>query len=128
MRFICLFFAILLVGVIGISLLCSCKPTELIRTEYVVHESTKTDSVMCHDSVFIFVRGDTIFKYKERMVNRFVFLNKSDTVVVTDTIYETVEVEKQLTRWERIKQDVGGMAMGGFFLLLLILLARIVKK
>lgn len=128
MRFICMLFAILFLLVLGCGLLCSCKSTQQVRTEYLVRESVKTDSVMCHDSVFIIIRGDTVYKYKERIVNRFMFLNKRDTVIMTDTIFQTVEVERNLSRWESVKQDVGGMAMGGFFILLLLLLAKIVKK
>ncbi|WP_234367677.1 hypothetical protein [Parabacteroides pacaensis] len=55
-------------------------------------------------------KGDTVFidrwryLYKDRLV--------TDTLLVNDTIRVPYPVEKELTRWQKTKMDVGGWAIG----------------
>lgn len=64
-------------------------PVETIKTEY-IHD-TRVDSIFVKDSVDRFVRGDTVFIYKEHMKYR--YLNKTDTIVRVDTIPKIVKLE-----------------------------------
>lgn len=64
-------------------------PVEVIKTEY-IHD-TRVDSIFVKDSVDRFVRGDTVFIYKEHMKYR--YLNKTDTIVRVDTIPKIVKLE-----------------------------------
>lgn len=64
-------------------------PVEIIKTEY-IHD-TRVDSVFVRDSVDRFVRGDTVFIYKEHTKYR--YLNKTDTIVRVDTIPKIVKLE-----------------------------------
>lgn len=77
-------------------LMCSCSTTKLLEvpverviTEYVY--GTKTDSVIEKDSVDRWVRGDTLYIYKEH--TKFKYINKTDTVCKTDTITKVVKVD-----------------------------------
>lgn len=80
-----------------ILLLASCTstryievPVESIRTEYIT--STKIDSVFTRDSIDRWIKGDTVYVYKEHI--KYQYLNKTDTVVKVDTIPKIVTVEK----------------------------------
>lgn len=64
-------------------------PVETVRTSY-IHD-TRIDSVYVKDSVDMYTRGDTVFKYKERV--RYKYLNRTDTVLKTDTIPKVLKVE-----------------------------------
>lgn len=87
---------LLAVIVIFILLMCSCSttklvevPVEKIRTEY-IHD-TKIDSVFVKDSVDRWLKGDTLYIYKEH--TKFKYINKTDTVCKTDTITKVVNVD-----------------------------------
>lgn len=64
-------------------------PVEIVRTEY-VHD-TRIDSVYLKDSVDRYIKGDTVFIYKER--TKYKYLNKTDTVVRVDSIPKIIKVE-----------------------------------
>lgn len=87
-------------------------PVETVRTSY-IHD-TRIDSVYVKDSVDMYVRDDTVFIYKERV--RYKYLNKTDTVIKTDTIPQIVkveaikEVEVNHIKWyQRVLMWIGGI-------------------
>ena len=91
-------------------------PTErmAIRTDTVYSAKLRVDSVIFRDSVSVIQKGDTvtITKYRDRIKVR----ERTDTVyqAVTDSVKVSVPypVERKLTRWEQVKQDAGGIAIG----------------
>lgn len=91
-------------------------PTErtVTRTDTVYRAKLRVDSVILRDSIAVIQRGDTVFmtKYRDRIKVR----ERTDTVyqAVTDSVKVSVPypVERKLTRWEQVKQDAGGMAIG----------------
>ena len=86
----------------------------VLRTDTVYQSQLRVDSVFCRDSVAVIQKGDTVFMTKYR--DRFRYRERTDTVyqTATDSIEKRVPypVERELTKWEQTKQDVGGMAMG----------------
>ena len=105
-------YAILLALVI-----CSCTsvkyvPVETFRTEYKTRDSIRHDSIYQRDSVFYMVKGDTVYKYKEKYLYKYLFLNKTDTILKIDSVQVPYPVEKRLTRWENVKIELGGLAFG----------------
>lgn len=64
-------------------------PVETIKTEYI--NSTKVDSVYVKDSIDRYVKGDTVFIYKEH--NRYKYLNNTDTIIKVDSIPKIIKVE-----------------------------------
>lgn len=85
-----------------------------VRTDTVYQSQLRVDSVFCRDSVAVIQKGDTVLITKWR--DRYRVKQRTDTVykAVTDSVKVSVPypVERELTKWEQTKQDVGGMAMG----------------
>ena len=64
-------------------------PVETIRTEYV--NQLYRDSVFVHDSIDRYIQGDTVYQYKYKYIYK--YLNRTDTVVKTDSIEVPVEIK-----------------------------------
>lgn len=100
-----------------IMLLCGCKsvqyvPIESVRTEYVVQERVKYDSIYMRDSIAVKSKADTVYLEKYKYLYKYMFVNKNDTVIKNDTINIPYPVERSLSRWESMKMELGGIAMG----------------
>lgn len=104
------------VAMLILSMFCRCTTTKYVPvTEYKDRVVVKTDSFMntdsvyIHDSVSVFVRGDTVFKDKFRLQykDRYVVRNRSDTLVVRDSIPYKVETRKQLSKTDRVFLNIG---------------------
>lgn len=87
-------------------------PVETIRTEYKTRDSIRYDSIYKHDSIFYQVKGDSIYKYVKQMEYRYIFINRRDTVLKTDSVQIPYPVEKELNRWQALKMELGGWAFG----------------
>lgn len=103
-------------------------PVETVRIEY--RDRLKIDSIIKYDSVYFdrYMKGDTAFIIKEK----YKYLDKikivHDSVFKTDSIPVTVIVEKQLSKWEKVKMDTGGWAIGVASCLLIILVIYIIRR
>lgn len=103
-------------------------PVETVRIEY--RDRFKIDSIIKYDSVYFdrYMKGDTAFIIKEK----YKYLDKikivHDSVFKTDSIPVTVIVEKQLSKWEKVKMDTGGWAIGVASCLLIILVIYIIRR
>lgn len=120
---------------------CSCAKTAQNNTVY--HDSAHTsvrrdsvnqrqihwqdtqqhDSVFKHDSVLVYIKGDTVIKerWHNLTTTRWKTTTKTDTIVfdiykfATDTVkakyyvnrYKTKEVEKPVSRWNKIRLFAG---------------------
>lgn len=100
-----------------ILLLCACTttkyiPTETIKTEYRDREIERvtTDTVL--DTRFVYIKGDTVIDWRERTNTRYIAVHDTTTILKTDSVAVPYPVERSLTRWEQVKQDVGGAAIG----------------
>lgn len=100
--------ALLVLSLIGCRTRIQYIPVESVRTEY--KDRLQRDSIYFRDSIFMREKGDTVFidrwryLYKDKLI--------TDTLIVNDTIRVPYPVEKELTRWQQTKMDVGGWAMG----------------
>lgn len=113
MKKILYFIAIILLT----SAICSCRsvryvPVETVRSDTLYVNRLLRDSVFVKDSVFVREKGDTVEVFRTLFVDR--WRDRTDTVraVSTDTIRVPYPVEKELTRWEKAKLDIGGIAIG----------------
>lgn len=93
--------------------------TVIINTEY--RDRWLRDSIHVHDSIFMFMKGDTVFRdrwhveYRNKLVYDTTYINRTDSICVP------YPIEKQLSRWESIKMELGGWAFGiviGFALIM----------
>lgn len=82
-------------------------PVENTHTSETEKHNVERDSIHVHDSVYIYMQGDTIFDVRLKTIYKEIF--RTDTFIVekTDTINTIVEVEKKLTKWQQTKMDVG---------------------
>ena len=128
---------VIAVAMLILSMFCRCTTTKYVPvTEYkdrVVLKTDsllKTDSVYVHDSVSVYIRGDTVFKYKYHIQykDRSIVRNKSDTLIVRDSIPYKVEVNKQLSKTERAFLNIGKIASVCLFIGILAFLGWIYRK
>ena len=103
-------------------------PVETVKTEYKTRDSIRFDSIYEHDSIFLFVKGDTVYKEKYRYKYRYLTINKTDTVMLTDSVQIPYPVEKQLTRWQQMKIELGGWAVGVFIILSIVLMLKMFRN
>lgn len=140
LRSVALFFAVLIITPLLI-LGCSCAKSTANNTIYrdSAHTSTRHDSVnqrqihwqdtqqhdsiFRHDSVLVYIKGDTVIKesWHNLTTTRWKTTTKTDTIVgdiykfVTDTVkvkyyvtrYKTKEVEKPVSTWHKIRLFAG---------------------
>lgn len=103
-------------------------PVETTKMDSIYINKVERDSIYLQDSIYIKEKGDTIFEYRYKYL--FKEIEKVDTFYVerTDTISTIVEVEKALTKWQRFKLDLGGIALGGIVVLIIGIIFALIRK
>jgi len=128
--------AAVLAGILVCVLLSGCVttkyiPVETVRAEVVEkHDSlVMRDSIYLRDSVYVIKSGDTITTYKTSIVyrDRWRDVVRVDSFMKTDTIRVPYPVEKELSKWERLKMSVGGISLTSCFILFLLLIVGVVS-
>ena len=92
-----------------------------------LQDTQQHDSVFKHDSVLVYIKGDTVIKerWHNLTTTRWKTTTKTDTIVVdiykfvTDTVkvkyyvnrYKTKEVEKPASTWQKIRLFIGDCAL-----------------
>lgn len=113
--------------------ICSCRsveylPVETVRTDTVYMNKVQRDSIHIRDSIYVRTSGDTVWRdryhteLRDRLVRDTIYINS------TDTIREPYPVEKKLSRWQRVKMDAGGVALGVLAVIIIGTIVRIVIK
>lgn len=103
-------------------------PVESVRTEYKTRDSIRYDSIYQRDSIYTLVKGDTVYQYRYKYLYRYLTTNRTDTILKHDSIPIPYPVEKQLSRWQTIKMELGGWAFGIIILFTLIIIGQIIFK
>lgn len=103
-------------------------PVETVRTEYKTRDSIRYDSIYQRDSVYLNVKGDTVYKYKYKYLYKYQYLNRVDTVIKVDSVQVPYPVEKQLSRWESLKMELGGWAFVIIILFVFTIVCSIIYK
>lgn len=103
-------------------------PVETVRTEYKARDSIRVDSIYNQDSIYVLVKGDTVYQYRYKYLYKYQYLNRTDTIIKIDSVQVPYPVEKQLNRWQSIKMELGGWAFGIIILFALIIIGRIIFK
>lgn len=127
----------IIIPCIMLSLLTGCKsvqyvPVETVRTDSVYVDHYLRDSIYQRDSVFInrWTAGDTV--YQDKVVWKYVYRDKVkyDTVAIlrSDTVRVPFPVDCELSKWEQIRLDVGGWAIGVVIITILIVIGCMVYK
>lgn len=125
------------VAMLVLSMFCRCTTTKYVPvTEYKDRVVVKTDSLLntdsvyVHDSVSVYIRGDTVFKdkYHLQYKDRYIVRNKSDTLIVRDSIPYKVGVEKTLSKTDKALLNIGKIASVCFFIGILAFLGWIYRR
>lgn len=110
----------------------SCKTTEYIPVEKVKTEYISSkDTVIIKDSVFVnqYIKGDTVYRDRDRWHNRIVIKNdtivKVDSIPVIKEVEKPVYVEKKLNIVQKTAMYTGTLTI---FLLILFVLVKCIKS
>lgn len=86
-------------------------PIETVKYDSIYITKHQKDSVYVHDSIYQKEKGDTLIiekwhtKYIEKQVHDTTYVERVDSIQVP------YPVEKQLTKWQRVKMNAGGWAI-----------------
>lgn len=101
-------------------------PVETVRTDSIYINKVKRDSIYQHDSIYIREKGDTVWMEKYKYVYRDKLVRDTMYVNRTDTIREPYPVERELSRWQSMKMELGGWAFGILLAVVLLIAGKFV--
>ena len=117
----CLTAIISLLAVIVCCFICSsCRsvqyvPVETVHNKVEYRDRLQRDSIHVYDSIFMYHKGD-------RLVRDTSYIN------LTDTISVPYPVEKELSRWQQMKIELGGWAFGVITAFALVMIGCVVYR
>ena len=100
-------------------LLQGCKAKQIVVPEYHSVYVNKHDTLTKHDSIYQkefvdrYIKGDTVYLTRTKVDYRYrtLFRTRWRNSLRVDSITKIKEVPAKLTRWQKVKQDIGGWAM-----------------
>lgn len=112
--------------------LWSCRTVKYVPIETVKHDSiyvnkVQVDSIYHRDSIYVVDKGDTVFFYKDCYIYK--YQDRTDTLYVTktDSIQVPYLVEKELTKWQKFRLDIGGWTIAILCIAILFFVIRFIK-
>lgn len=117
--------------IITIVALClsACKSIKYVPVETIKRDTTyisqiKIDSIYHRDSIYVEHKGDTVYLSKYKYLYK--YIEKHDTLwrEKTDTIQVVYPVEAQLTKWQKIKINMGEYLIAAIVLIVIWLCAK----
>ena len=107
-------------SILFVLMLQGCRTKYVSVPEYHNVYVTKHDTLTKHDSVYQkefvdrYVKGDTVFLTKIKVDYRYKNIYKTlyRDSIKTDSVRVPYPVEKKLSRWQGLKMEVGGWAIG----------------
>ena len=121
-HFMCLLFVI-----------CSCRtvkyvPVETVKVDTTYINKLQRDSIYLLDSVYVKEKGDTVLIEKYKYLYRDKLVRDTLYMAKTDSIQVPYPVEKELTRWQQMKQELGGWALGIILVVTLAIVILLIYK
>lgn len=111
------------------TILYSCKsiqyvPVETTKRDTTYLSQTKIDSIYHRDSIYVEHKGDTVYLSKYKYLYK--YIEKRDTLwhEKTDTIQVAYPVEAQLSKWQKIKINMGEYLIAAIVLIAIWLCAK----
>lgn len=108
------------------------KPVVVEHTSVQHHTDIVRDTLIMRDSVYHLIKGDTL------VIERWHYTTQVNKVVVADTVRDSipiikevkvpVEVERQMTKWEKTKMDMGGLAIGALLFGIISIVVYLIVK
>ena len=117
-------------------MLAGCKTRYVSVPEYHKEYINRTDTFLRSDTLFrldsvvVRMQGDTTVIEKIRWQNRFVnvYKIKTDTIIKTDSVRVPYPVERKLSKWQQLRMDFGGWAMGLTAILIVFIIVWLVRR
>lgn len=110
-------------------MLYGCKSIQYVPVETIKRDTTyisqiKIDSIYHRDSIYIEHKGDTVYLSKYKYLYK--YIEKHDTLwrEKVDTIQVAYPVEAQLTKWQKIKINMGEYLIAAIVLIVIWLCAK----
>ena len=115
-----IFLAIMLYGCKSIQYV----PVETIKRDTTYISQIKIDNIYRRDSIYVEHKGDTVYLSKYKYLYK--YIEKHDTLwrEKTDTIQVVYPVEAQLTKWQKIKINMGEYLITAIALVIIWLCAK----
>lgn len=111
------------------AILYSCKsiqyvPVETMKRDTTYLSQTKIDSIYHRDSIYVERKGDTVYLSKYKYLYK--YIEKHDTLwrEKVDTVRVAYPVEAQLTKWQKIKINIGEYLITAIALVIIWLCAK----
>lgn len=111
------------------TILYSCKsiqyvPVETTKRDTTYLSQTKIDSIYHRDSIYVERKGDTVYLSKYKYLYK--YIEKHDTLwrEKVDTIRVAYPVEARLTKWQKIKINIGEYLITAIALVIIWLCAK----
>lgn len=107
-------------SILFVLMLQGCRTKYVSVPEYHNVYVNKHDTLTKHDSIYQkefvdrYVKGDTVFLTKTKVDYRYKNIYKTlyRNSIKTDSVRVPYPVEKKLSRWQGLKMEVGGWAIG----------------
>lgn len=107
-------------SILFVLMLQGCRTKYVSVPEYHNVYVNKHDTLTKHDSIYQkefvdrFIKGDTVFLTKTKVDYRYKNIYKTlyRDSIKTDSVRVPYPVEKKLSRWQGLKMEVGGWAIG----------------
>lgn len=101
--------ALIEIAIIGF-FLTSCTTTKYVPVESVrdvYHNTTDTIRDSIYHDIYVnqYIKGDTVYQVRTEYLYKDKWRNRTDTLIQRDTIRVPYPIEKQLTKWQQLKQD-----------------------
>lgn len=103
-------------------------PVETVRTEYKDRAVEKLVTDTVRDTRVVWIKGDTVVDVRVAEKIKRVEIHDTCYIERVDTIRAPYPVERELTKWERAKMDLGGIAVGGVAIALCAAIIWLIRK
>lgn len=111
------------------TILYGCKsiqyvPVETTKRDTTYLSQTKIDSIYHRDSIYVEHKGDTVYLSKYKYLYK--YIEKHDTLwrEKVDTVQVACPVEARLTKWQKIKINIGEYLITAITLVIIWLCAK----
>lgn len=103
-------------------------PVETIKTDSIYFNKIMHDSIIVKDSIYIKEKGDKVYQYKDKYIYKYKSVHDTLYIERTDSIRVPYPVEANLTKWQKIKIEIGGYVLAiGLFIILFVVGRHIIK-
>ena len=121
------------VAIIVASMLSGCRSVQYVPVEVAKYDTTyinkvQRDSIYQLDSIYIRDKGDTVLITKTKYIYRDKLIRDTVYTSRVDSIQVPYPVEKELTRWQQFRMDVGGWAIGIVIIVILVVVGYMIYK